>query len=27
VGETKLGRYGQLILDVLAEDGPVNPRV
>ena len=25
VGETKLGRYGQLILDVLAEDGPVNP--
>lgn len=25
VGETKLARYGQLILDVLAEDGPVNP--
>ena len=25
VGETKLGRYGQQILDVLAEDGPVNP--
>ena len=25
VGETKLARYGQLILDVLAEDGPVKP--
>ena len=25
VGETKLGRYGQLILDVLAEDGPAEP--
>ena len=25
VGETKLARYGQQILDVLAEPGPVNP--
>ena len=25
VGETKLARYGQQILEVLAEDGPVDP--